>query len=140
MVMYSIRNSIQIFGQLVKARLIKWLQKLPAKTQAFALACELIWTCCHTVKRICDILNIFLLLDSFFASSSMKIYCYWTFCHVSFILLPFFGNFRFLKLTVDFCIFHLQRPLWPCLFNLFASFKYIFLSFIHLLQNSWEKN
>ena len=50
----------------------------------------------------------FVLLDKFFfASSWMKIYCYWTSCHVSFIWLPSFESFsaRWIWISV-----HLRRP------------------------------
>ena len=33
---------------------------------------KLIWTCCHAAKHVCEILNIFLLLDSFFPHLEWK--------------------------------------------------------------------
>ena len=48
-------------------------------------------------------------MSFFFASSWMKIYCYWTSCQVSFIWLPSFESFsaRWIWISV-----HLRRPQW----------------------------
>ena len=72
------------FNTIGKATADKITAKLVGKTHAFAFA----WIINHRtrVDFLCSKI-------SFFASSWMKIYYYWTSCHVSFIWLPSFDSF-----------------------------------------------
>ena len=66
----------------------------------------------------------------------MKMYCYWSSCHVSFIWLHLFGNFTCKSEqcfgTPNFCIFNLRRPPWfVCLVHSLAwnIFYWVLFSF-----------
>ena len=64
----------------------------------------------------------------------MKICCYWTSCHVSFIGCLYLGILGFKSeqyiYMLDFCILYLiyGNPV-VCLFSVFASLKYIFFTY-----------
>ena len=64
---------------------------------------------------------------SFFASSWMKLYCYWTSCHVSFIWLPFFGNFRFFAPWISAYFHDGDLHCRVCLVYSFRSNTFFFL-------------
>ena len=64
----------------------------------------------------------------------MKICCYWTSCHVSFIWVPLFGNIRFKSeqniCMLDFWIFNIRRPrglfIWCIRFSQIDIFSTLF--------------
>ena len=100
------------------------------------------WSCSEVHLQNLDI---FCFQKGYFPSMRMKIYFYWTSCHVSFILSPLFVNFRNSKWTVfllDFCILNLWwLPLFVCLVYSLRS-NIWFESYSaprELLRNVWTK-
>ena len=81
------------FSTIGKVTADKITAKLEGKTHAFALVWIIISnTRSYSESRLWNFDFFFLLDKFFFASSCMKIYCYWTSCHV-FIWLPSFERF-----------------------------------------------
>ena len=77
------------------------------------------------IRHVCEILNIFVLLDKFSCLILNKNLLLLSFLSRFFHLVAFIWEFEQYICSLDFCTFNLRRPPWfVCLLSIFASLKY----------------
>ena len=146
--MYSISLKLKsAFSMIGKTTADKLTSKLVGKSSRFRM-CELIRTCGHEVKHVCEILNIFVLLDKFFCFILNENALLLNFLSHIFHLVAFIWEFYFLGVNSIFACwisaYFIYGDPVVCLFSVFASLEYIFFWFcsasIYLLriELSWH--
>ena len=130
MVVYSIGSKFKsAFSTIGKTTADKLTSKLVGKSSRFRM-CELIRTCGHEVKHVCEILNIFVLLDKFFCLILNENTLLLNFLSRFFHLVAFIREFLVLKVNSIFAswisAYFIYGDPVVCLFSVFASLEYIF--------------